>query len=116
MSERFDICDLHDHPASEALLRLNNASARETSLLTSERFDQLIRSARLALFIPEGCAHGFLTLSDDAEVAYQISGRYQPAAGRGVRFDDPAFAIDWPDRVVVINDRDSGYPDFEAPS
>jgi len=56
MSGRFDIRDLHDDPKCEALLRLNNASARETSLLTSERFDQLIRSARLALFIPPAAA------------------------------------------------------------
>jgi predicted GNAT superfamily acetyltransferase len=56
MSERFDICDLRDSPTGEELLRLNNANARETSLLTSERFEQLIRSARLALFIPPAAA------------------------------------------------------------
>ena len=56
MSEQFDICDLHDSPHREALLSLNNASARETSLLTPERFDQLIRSAHLALFIPPAVA------------------------------------------------------------
>ena len=56
MPEQFDICDLHDHPHSEALLHLNNASARETSLLTTESFDQLIRSARFALFIPPAVA------------------------------------------------------------
>lgn len=75
---------------------------------------ELSAENRLALYIPEGCAHGFLTLSDGAEVAYQISERYRPEAGRGVRFDDPAFAIEWPGRVVVINDRDRNYPDFEA--
>jgi uncharacterized protein len=51
MSERFDICDLHDAPRSDALLRLNNASARETSFLTPERFDRLIRSAHVALYM-----------------------------------------------------------------
>jgi len=56
MSEQFDIRDLHNVPTSEALLHLNNTSARETSLLTSERFDQLIHSARLALFIPPAAA------------------------------------------------------------
>lgn len=56
MSEQFDIRDLHNDPKSEALLHLNNASARETSLLTSERFDRLISSARLALFVPPAAA------------------------------------------------------------
>ena len=56
MSEQFDICDLHDTPHREALLYLNNASARETSLLTQERFDRLIRSAHVALFVPPAVA------------------------------------------------------------
>ena len=67
-----------------------------------------------ALYIPEGCAHGFLTLVDGTEVAYQMSAIHAPDAARGVRFDDPAFAIEWPLEVAVINDRDRNYPDFEA--
>lgn len=73
---------------------------------------ELSRANRLALYVPEGCAHGFLTLADASEVSYQISERHNPGAGRGVRWDDPAFSIDWPDEVVVINERDRGYPDF----
>ena len=73
---------------------------------------ELSAENRLALYVPEGCAHGFLTLADDSEVHYQISQAYVPDAGRGVRWDDPAFAIRWPGEVVVINDRDSSYPDF----
>lgn len=73
---------------------------------------ELSAENRLALYVPEGCAHGFLTLADDAEVHYQISQPYVPDAGRGVRWDDPAFAIPWPGEVVVINDRDASYPDF----
>jgi dTDP-4-dehydrorhamnose 3,5-epimerase len=69
---------------------------------------------RSALYIPEGCAHGFLTLTDGAEVAYQISAPYTPTAGRGVRYDDPAFGIDWPGDVAVINERDRDYADFEV--
>ena len=68
----------------------------------------------LSLYIPTGCAHGFLTLTDDAEVTYQISSPYVPNAGRGVRFDDPTFGIDWPGDVVVVNERDRSYPDFEV--
>ena len=56
MPEQVDICDLHDRPHSEALLHLNNASARETSLLTAERFDYLIRSARFTLLVPPAIA------------------------------------------------------------
>ncbi|HWC42149.1 MAG TPA: dTDP-4-dehydrorhamnose 3,5-epimerase [Actinomycetota bacterium] len=67
---------------------------------------------RHMLYVPEGCAHGFLTLTDDAEVAYQMSAPYVADAGRGVRFDDPAFGIEWPGEVVVINERDRTYPDF----
>ena len=66
----------------------------------------------LALYVPKGCAHGFLALADESEVAYQISQPYVPEAARGVRWDDPAFRIEWPEAVVVINDRDAGYPDF----
>ena len=73
---------------------------------------ELTAANRLALYIPEGCAHGFLTVEDDSEVHYQISQFYARGAGQGVRWDDPAFAIDWPGEVLVINDRDRSYPDF----
>jgi dTDP-4-dehydrorhamnose 3,5-epimerase len=75
---------------------------------------ELSAENRLALYIPEGCAHGFLTLADDSEVHYQISEYYAPDAARGVRYDDPAFALEWPGDVRVINERDRSYPDFEA--
>jgi dTDP-4-dehydrorhamnose 3,5-epimerase len=75
---------------------------------------ELSSENRLGLYIPEGCAHGFLTLTDDAEILYQISEFHAPASTRGVRWDDPSFAIEWPADVVVINERDRTYPDFEA--
>jgi dTDP-4-dehydrorhamnose 3,5-epimerase len=75
---------------------------------------ELSAENRLGLYIPEGCAHGFLTQTDDAEVLYLISQFHEPAAARGVRWDDPAFAIEWPTAVVVINERDRTYSDFEA--
>ena len=75
---------------------------------------ELSADNRKALYVAEGCAHGFLTLADDVEVAYQISEYYAPEAGRGVRFDDPAFGIEWPGEVTVINERDRTYPDFEG--
>jgi dTDP-4-dehydrorhamnose 3,5-epimerase len=73
---------------------------------------ELTAANRLALYVPEGCAHGFVTLDDDSEVQYQISERYVPEAARGVRWDDRAFGISWPRNVVVINERDRSYPDF----
>jgi dTDP-4-dehydrorhamnose 3,5-epimerase len=73
---------------------------------------ELSDANRHMLYVPEGCAHGFLTLTDDAEVAYQMSAPYAPEAARGVRFDDQAFGIEWPGEVVVINERDRTYPDF----
>jgi len=64
------------------------------------------------LSIPEGCAHGFLTLEDDCEVFYQMSEFYHPEAARGVRWNDPAFGIEWPGKAEVISARDASYPDF----
>jgi len=75
---------------------------------------ELSAENRLALYVPEGCAHGFLTLADDSEVGYQISAPHVPDAARGVRFDDPAFAIAWPGEIVVVNARDASYPDVES--
>jgi dTDP-4-dehydrorhamnose 3,5-epimerase len=67
-----------------------------------------------ALYVPAGVGHGFLTLADESDVFYQMSQFYEPLAARGVRYDDPAFAISWPEPVVVISDRDRTYPDFQA--
>lgn len=67
-----------------------------------------------ALYIPTGIAHGFQTLEDDCEVAYMMADFYRPELAAGVRFDDPAFAIDWPLPVSLIVERDRAYPDFDA--
>jgi dTDP-4-dehydrorhamnose 3,5-epimerase len=70
-----------------------------------------------ALYIPKGCAHGFQTLVDDAEVFYMISDPYVPEAASGVRWDDPAFGIDWPHADArVINERDRSWPDYRPGS
>ena len=74
---------------------------------------ELTAENRHALYMPEGCAHGFLTLEDESEVAYQMSNPHVSEAARGVRYDDPAFRIAWPEGIAVINDRDRSYPDFE---
>jgi dTDP-4-dehydrorhamnose 3,5-epimerase len=74
---------------------------------------ELTAANRRALYVPEGCAHGFLTLEDQTEVFYQMTEFYHPEAARGVRWNDPAFGITWPGIVEVISDRDRTHPDFE---
>jgi len=64
------------------------------------------------LYIPEGCAHGFQTLCEEAEVGYLISAFYTPDAARGVRHDDPQFGISWPLPVSLMSDKDRAWPDF----
>jgi dTDP-4-dehydrorhamnose 3,5-epimerase len=73
----------------------------------------LTAEKRNMIYVPEGCAHGFLTLEEGTEVFYQISEFYNQGSARGVRFDDPAFQIPWPERVEVISERDRTYPNFE---
>jgi len=73
----------------------------------------LTSANRHMLYIPEGCAHGFLTLEDQTEVFYQMSEVYNAESARGVRWDDQAFQIVWPAKVEVISERDRTYPDFE---
>ena len=65
-----------------------------------------------ALLIPEGVAHGFLTLEADADVLYQITPRYEPGHEAGVRWNDPAFSITWPEEPALVSDRDAAYEDF----
>jgi dTDP-4-dehydrorhamnose 3,5-epimerase len=68
----------------------------------------------LGMMVPPGCAHGLLTLSDDTSVLYQIDRDYDPQRARGVRWNDPAFAIAWPFGPDVLSDRDSNWADFEV--
>ncbi|MCB2055036.1 MAG: dTDP-4-dehydrorhamnose 3,5-epimerase [Geminicoccaceae bacterium] len=65
------------------------------------------------MVVPEGCAHGFLTLTDDCLVHYLVSAEYAPEAERGIRFDDPAFSIRWPMRPTLVSDRDRAHPPFD---
>jgi dTDP-4-dehydrorhamnose 3,5-epimerase len=62
------------------------------------------------LFVPENCAHGYQTLEDGTEMHYMTSAYFTPGAARGVRFDDPAFAIRWPLAVTVVSDQDRNWP------
>ena len=74
---------------------------------------ELSAENRRMMYVPRGCAHGFLTLAPNSEVLYMVSAFYAPESERGVRWDDPAFAIDWPRRPSVVSERDRGHPDFD---
>jgi dTDP-4-dehydrorhamnose 3,5-epimerase len=71
---------------------------------------ELSEDNRRALFVPEGCAHGFQTLADETCVEYQMGARYAPEAGRGLRFDDPRLAIAWPRPVEAVSAQDRAWP------
>ena len=77
---------------------------------------ELTAENRRAVYVPKGFVHGFQTLTDDAEVAYQISAFYAPEAAGGYRYDDAAFSIAWPLPVTVIGQRDLGWPAFSTAS
>lgn len=64
------------------------------------------------VYVPEGCAHGYQTLTDGAEMYYLTSARYAPGSATGVRFDDPALGIAWPAPVTIVSDQDRNWPEF----
>lgn len=108
-------------PFAEAkLLRCTKGSIYDVVLdlrVQSPTFKQwvaivLTAENRSMAYVPEGCAHGFLTLEDETEVFYQMSQFHNAESARGVRWDDPAFQIAWPGKVEVISERDRSYPDF----
>jgi dTDP-4-dehydrorhamnose 3,5-epimerase len=75
---------------------------------------ELTEDNRKMLYIPEGFAHGFLTLEDDTEVFYQMSEFYAPGYAMGVRWNDPVFNIVWPIDVKVISEKDDKFPDYRG--
>jgi dTDP-4-dehydrorhamnose 3,5-epimerase len=81
---------------------------------TFRQYIGLVLTARnhKMLYVPEGFAHGFLTLEDNTEVFYQMSEFYSPEHARGVRWNDPAFGIEWPLAPTAMSDRDRSCPDF----
>jgi dTDP-4-dehydrorhamnose 3,5-epimerase len=75
--------------------------------LTADNFRQL--------FVPGGFAHGFLTLTENTDVTYQVSAMYTPGAERGLRWDDPAIGIEWPAIPQLISAKDRSHPNFQLP-
>lgn len=75
---------------------------------------ELSAQNRLMLYIPKGFAHGFQTLVDDTEVSYQMGTFYEPTAARGIRWNDPAFQIEWPLPVSLISEKDQTYQAYKS--
>lgn len=73
---------------------------------------ELSAKNRRAFYIPEGFAHGFITLEDSTEVFYQMSDFYQPGSASGVRWDDPFFGVEWPITPCIISERDKLFQDY----
>lgn len=73
---------------------------------------ELSRANGRAVFIPPGCAHGFLTLTDDVDVWYQMGSSFRQTTAQGFRWNDPFFGITWPMTPNVVSARDAMYPDF----
>jgi len=73
---------------------------------------ELTAGNRRMVYVPEGVAHGFQTLEDDTEIFYQMSAAHHPECARGVRWNDPAFAIRWPGADPVLSDRDRHFEDY----
>lgn len=74
---------------------------------------ELSAENRKMLYIPADFAHGFITLTDNTEIFYQMSQFYVPDAARGLRWNDPAFAIQWPVPISTLSPKDRNYPDFK---
>jgi len=75
---------------------------------------ELSAANRLALYVPKGFAHGFLSLVDDCEVLYLTDEFYSPEWERGIRWNDPRFELQWPFEPRVISERDRAHPDYTS--
>ena len=76
---------------------------------------ELTQDNRLMMYAPGGCAHGYVTLSEDAEIIYPVSTAYAPSCERGVRWDDPSFQLPWPIAPTTVSAKDSQWPDYVMP-
>jgi dTDP-4-dehydrorhamnose 3,5-epimerase len=87
---------------------------RKESATFGESFGaELTAENRRMMYVPKGFAHGFVTLTDDAEALYLVDELYSPEKERGIRWNDPRFGIDWPAAPIVISDKDRGHRDFD---
>jgi dTDP-4-dehydrorhamnose 3,5-epimerase len=86
---------------------------RPESLTFKEWFSiELTSENRKMLYVPKSFSHGFMTLKDNTEVFYQMSEFYFPEYAKGIRWNDPAFQIEWPEKITSISEKDMNYSDF----
>lgn len=74
---------------------------------------ELNEENRTMMYVPKGFAHGFVTLTDDTEALYLVSSSYSPSLERGIRYNDPRFAINWPVTPTEVSEKDAKWPDFD---
>lgn len=107
------------HPQSEVkLVRAQKGAIwdvivdlrRNSSTFASWCGVELTAQNARALYVPRGFAHGFITLTDDTEVFYQVSAPHTPHLERGVRWDDPDIGVSWPLQPSIISDKDRALP------
>lgn len=77
---------------------------------------ELSAENRLMMYVPQGVAHGFVTLTDDAEALYMVSAFYSPEHERGIRYDDPWLGIEWPVELKELSEKDQRWPRFDPDS
>jgi dTDP-4-dehydrorhamnose 3,5-epimerase len=77
---------------------------------------ELTADTHRMVYVPRGCAHGYLTLAPETELMYSTSAAYDPGAATGVRYDDPAFGIEWPAPITLVSAADRGWPLYSLPS
>jgi len=90
---------------------------RPDSATYGQHFSTILNAEdRKMIFIPKGCAHGFLALEDETEFLYKCDAYYEPSAERGIRYDDPVLSIDWlfPENQLLISEKDSQLPFFST--
>lgn len=88
---------------------------RPNSLTYSQWFGlELNEENATMLYVPEGCATGYLTLTDDTEMYYHTTEFYHPESEAGVRYDDPAFGIEWPEEIKLLSDKDKNWPYLQS--
>jgi dTDP-4-dehydrorhamnose 3,5-epimerase len=124
-TKRHTLRGLHyqDPPQAEAKF-VRAVKGRAFDVVVDLRPDSATRAQWVAIeldarrmngvFIPEGCAHGFLTLEDDTDILYQMGRVHVDGFARGVRWNDPAFGVVWPASPAVISERDANYPDYAS--
>ena len=88
---------------------------RDTSITFGHSYGAVLSAEkRNMMYVPKGFAHGFMSLEDDTEILYFVSEFYSPQLERGVRWNDPRFAISWPFEPLIISERDKQHPDYDS--